>query len=95
MGVIHTNNLKDYWAQHTNYPPISERFSRSRFRQLHSYFHIADNDFLKNRHPESIDKIFKIRELYDSVRSQCLNIPNCEYQCIDEQMIPYKGKPNE
>ena len=40
----------------------------------------------------SYDKLFKVRQLYDHVLHNCMNLPPEEYNSIDEQMIPYKGK---
>ena len=42
--------------------------------------------------PDSYDRLFKVRQLYDHVKKNCLELPPEELNSIDEQMIPYKGK---
>ena len=63
-----------------------------RFDSIKWNFHICSNNDLIGQNLEKYDKLFKIRKLYDHVILNCLAIEPEEYNSIDEQMIPYKGK---
>ena len=40
------------------------------------------------------DKLYKVRPVVDSVLKKCRQIPPEEVHCIDEQIIPTKGRSN-
>lgn len=45
-----------------------------------------------NQEASSYDRLHKLRPFLEILRSTCLQLPNEESQCIDEQMIPFKGR---
>ena len=56
------------------------------------YAHFNNNDEMKAKHDPNYDPLFKVRPLLDSLREQLKKVEQGERQCIDEQMIPFKGR---
>lgn len=49
----------------------------------------------KQKHPEKPrDRFMKVRALFDAIRNRCLQLTIPADLCIDESMIPFKGKIN-
>ena len=48
--------------------------------------------YLPSREAPDFDPFFKIRPVLESVRQECRNISADEYQSVDEQIIPFKGR---
>ena len=95
MGLVHLPAVDDYWRkdEYFRYSPISDRISRSRFREISRYLHFADNSQLPQRGQPGYDKLGKVRPVLEALQSrflQCYN-PHCE-QSIDEAMIKFQGR---
>ncbi|XP_064078497.1 piggyBac transposable element-derived protein 3-like [Macrobrachium nipponense] len=61
--------------------------SRSRWETIKSNLHLRDNNDEVNN-----DKLFKVRPLIDHLRNKFQELPMKQNICIDEQMVPFKGK---
>lgn len=60
-----------------------------RFRQLRTSFHVMNNLEIPNN---CADKFVKVRPIIEAVRARC-NKQNVEENiCVDEQIIPFKGR---
>ena len=71
-------------------PIVFQAMSRSRFRDIKRYLHLANNELLVQ---ETSDRLFKVRPLYDLVNKSVNQIPPWHRDfSIDEQMIPYCGR---
>ena len=90
MGVVHFPAYRMLWQKKTEYPPLNSIFTRKRFEQIKSNFHISDCEATP-----SGDRLFRVRPLYEHVRANCQELPTCEYFSIDEQVIPTKSKRNK
>jgi len=88
MGVIHLPEVDDYWSTVSiiQHPWLSALMSRTRFRQILCYFHVADNSL-----PKTDYKPQKVRPVVDNLNvsfsqmytpSQCLS--------VDESMVGTK-----
>ncbi len=91
MVIVSMPDYRMYWIPRTRYPGIAEVFSRSRFDEIKSSFHIAYNSELSG-FDQFYDKMFKFRSLYEHILRNCQKLPVDECLSIDEQTIPYKGK---
>ena len=81
-----------YWEAHTRYPNIADVMPRNQFDTLLRYLHFNDNANMKPRdHPEC-DKLFKIKPLVTHLQQKFKELKPEEYNSVDEQIIPYKGK---
>ncbi|XP_050294288.1 piggyBac transposable element-derived protein 4-like [Anthonomus grandis grandis] len=89
MGLDKKPSLKDYWRKHPlDKNEISKYLPRNRFELLLRMFHLANNEDCPPN-----DRLHKIQCLVDMLNknaSFCI-IPE-ESLCIDETMIPFRGK---
>ncbi|XP_049762394.1 piggyBac transposable element-derived protein 3-like [Schistocerca cancellata] len=70
---------------------VADVMSRTRFFQLPWYFHVVNNQDLPEA-SSNRDKLFKIRPLLFALQSSLKTLPPEEYQAVDEQIIPFKGR---
>lgn len=64
--------------------------SIDRFFQLGQNLHIINNLDIPNNNK---DKFVKVRPLYNQIKKKkCNEIPKVRNLCVDEQMVPFKGK---
>lgn len=91
-GVCKMPNTNMYWSAESRFPPIAYTMTRNRFRDLMKYFHINDNEKQKQLGDSLYDKLHKVRPLLDSLLQSLQQIVPEEYQSVDEQMIPFKGR---
>ena len=54
----------------------------TRFETLSRYFHISDNNYMKQRGDIGYDPLFKIRPLLDHVRANCFAVEPEARQCM-------------
>lgn len=92
FGVIKVPQFKMAWSKEMRIPLIADVMPRNRFDKIKQFIHFNDNTKQKARdHPE-YDKLFKIRPLVDKLKNSYAKIPPEEFQAVDEQIIPFKGK---
>ncbi|XP_049798775.1 piggyBac transposable element-derived protein 3-like [Schistocerca nitens] len=91
MGIIKMPSIHLYWSNECRYSPIADVMSRTRFFQLLRYFHVVNNQDLPEANSNR-DKLFKIRPLLSALQSSLKTLPPEEYQAVDEQIIPFKGR---
>ncbi|XP_068215341.1 uncharacterized protein [Palaemon carinicauda] len=86
-------NIRMHWS--TQLGPLREIaadvMSRNRWEEIKSKFHMADNSILDSNPRGNRDKLFKVRPLFDKLRSKFQQIPMTQNLCIDEQLAPFKG----
>jgi len=70
-------------------PFFYENMTVNRFFALRNHLHITD---ITERPAECNDKLYQVRPLIEQVRYRLRQLPLEENLCIDEQMIPFKGK---
>ena len=94
MGIVREPEIHDYWSRSDllHYSPIANRISRHRFEEITRYLHFTDNTTLPARGQPGFNRLQKVKELLDMVRSQFSAVYN-PHSClsVDEAMIPYKG----
>lgn len=85
MGCLKFPRIHMYWEEKFRVPLISNSMSRDRFLQLRNNLHIINNfDISRN----NVDKLIKVRPLYDQIKKKFNNLPKVRNVCIDEQMVP-------
>jgi len=87
-GVISLPTIRGYWEAGTRVPFIADLMSVNRFEKIRQYFHCNDN----TKAPAERDKLYKVRPVIESVLEKCKQVPMEEFQSIDEQIIPTKGR---
>lgn len=89
MGVLRYPRLRLYWTPMMRSQLFSSvHMSRNRFEKLRNNLHIVDI----NRDKNGDDRLWKVRPLLNAFQQRCRDLPLEENLCIDEQMIPFKGK---
>lgn len=88
-GVFSYPCLKMYWESNISIPLFAEQMSRDRFFELRNNLHLVDNTKIPIN---CEDAFYKVRPIYDTIRSRCLELPLEKELCVDEQMVPFTGK---
>lgn len=90
MGLFTLPNLQAYWSNNFLYSNnLNKVLSRNRFQVLLKTWHFADNEVLHDIN----DRMYKITPLLNKLRTsfQSHIVPG-EFICIDETLVPFKGK---
>ncbi|KAI4467853.1 transposase is4 [Holotrichia oblita] len=91
MGNLHFPRVKLYWDAKLGISIISENMTGNRFFKLRQCLCFVDNT---QKADDNTDRFWKVRPLYNAIRSRCQELPHEPYLSIDEQMIPFKGQLN-
>ncbi|KRX23486.1 PiggyBac transposable element-derived protein 2 [Trichinella nelsoni] len=93
MELVPKPRYSIYWSTELRCDAIADAMSRNRFREVLRYLHFNDNsEAVFDRESPRYDRLFEIRPLIESIRQSCLRLEQEEYQSIDEEIIPYKGR---
>ncbi|XP_046663283.1 piggyBac transposable element-derived protein 1-like [Homalodisca vitripennis] len=91
MSIYILPRASMYWVKSTRIDKIANVISRDRWKEIKSKLHCNDNSKLRRDDPNR-DRLFKIGPLFDSLQEKFRNLPKSEFLCIDEQIVPFKGK---
>ena len=91
ISLLNYHNL-EYWTQSKQVSSISNIMSINRFEKIRQYFHCNVNSKNVQSSDPNYDKLYKVRPVVDLVLKKCRQIPREEVHCIDEQIIPTKGR---
>lgn len=80
MGVVQMSDYRMFWQTNTRYSPIADILPRSSFDQIKSNFHICENRNISQ--DEDCVRLFRVRNLYDHVRSNCQSLDVLKYLSI-------------
>ena len=87
FSISKISNTRLHWNANFLNDTVNRVMSRDRWLTIKANLHFSNNENTDHR-----DKIYKIRPLYDKLKIKFKQIPRTENLCIDEQMIPFKGK---
>lgn len=85
MGIIKVPAYVDYWSNNFRYDKIASIMPLKRYQLIRRFLHFSDNEAADD------DRYYKIRNVFESIRINCNNLPNERRQSIDEMMVPFKG----
>ncbi|XP_056229119.1 piggyBac transposable element-derived protein 3-like [Seriola aureovittata] len=88
MSVHGLPKTRLYWNPQTRVEMVANTITVNRWENIKRYLHFADNN---NQAPGG-DKLFKVRPLLNFLKDSFNKIPMDEMLCVDEQMVPFKGK---
>ena len=88
-SIIRMPSVRDYWDLATRYEKIANVMPVRRFEQIKRFLHFNDNEAIPKECP---DRLYKIRPLIDLLKEKFRQFTPSEYICIDEQMVPFKGR---
>ena len=95
MGLNPKSSIEDYWKKNPNYhyPPIADRISRDRYREISRFLHFADNSTLSSPGSPGYDRIGKIRPLLEYLQGRFKSVYNPGREiAVDEAMIKFQGR---
>ena len=89
MSVVKMPATRDYWERFLQFDRIASIMSVRRFERIKRFLHCNDNEKMNKYFP---DKLFKIHLLIDTLKERFDLLAPTELLCIDEQMVPFKGR---
>ncbi len=95
MGLNPKPSTNDYWKRDDiyHYPPIADKISRNRYRDISKYLHFNNNNTLSPPGTPSYDKLGKVRPLIDYLLSRFKSVYNPGRElAVDEAMIKFQGR---
>jgi len=88
MSIYGLPPTKMYWRTETRISQVADIMSRNRWHAIKTNMHLNDN----STSDRTIDKLFKLRPFIDSLSNHLQKTPIDEKVCVDEQIIPFKGR---
>lgn len=88
MGCIKYPRISMFWESGFRIPAF-EIMKERRFYELRSNLHVMD---VSNIPSQCTDKFIKVRVIFDTIRSRMLKKNLEEQVCVDEAIIPFKGR---
>ena len=92
MSLTQKPKTRDYWSSSHPVREVSEVISLNRCEEIKRNLHFSDNNFFIPPGQDGHDKLYKIRPLLDHMRTALLKVPKEKELCVDEQIIPFKGR---
>ena len=93
MGICPMPRYRMYWSNELRFGPVADFMSRNRFLDILKFLHFVDNTtVVTDRDHADYDRLAKVRPLLEYTQQACLKTAPEEKQCVDEQMIPFKGR---
>ncbi|XP_024119090.1 piggyBac transposable element-derived protein 3 [Oryzias melastigma] len=87
MSLFSLPRSRRYWSNACRVQQVADVMSRDRWEEIKRNLHFCDNTAPKND-----DKLYKIRLIIDSLLPKFQALPQNQMLCIDEQMVPFKGR---
>lgn len=91
IGNLQFPRARMYWSSKYGISLIKEALAINRFFKLRQTLHLVD---ITARPEGNQDRLWKVRHLYDSIRKRCQELSLETNLCVDEQMVPFKGRIN-
>lgn len=91
-GIYSFPQQRSYWSNTIRVEPIASTMSRDRFLQIKKYLHVVDNANQPGQNDVNYDRAFKVRPLLNIIKNNFRKLQKEEHLCVDEQIIPFKGK---
>ena len=89
MSLVKMPSTRLYWSKEFYFDKVAGVMRINRFEKIKQFLHCNDN----LARPENCDdRLYKIRPVVDALKKKFTEICPTEKLCIDEQMVPFKGK---
>ncbi|XP_036346069.1 piggyBac transposable element-derived protein 3-like [Rhagoletis pomonella] len=89
MSCFKLPRVRMYYDRRWNLTFFSNSMTSNRFFSLRNRLHLTD---ISARPSGCKDRLFKVRPIIEQVRHRLQELPLEENLCVDEQIIPFKGK---
>ena len=94
MGLVHKNNVKDYWSTEDiiSTPFFPKIMSRDEYHNILTFFHLSDNEIYPQKGSPDYDPRKKLGFFYSFITSRISSLytPH-QHLSVDEGCIPFKG----
>ena len=88
MSIVKLPRAQMYWNNTYKVSHVSEVMTVNRFDEIKRFVDFNDNQAQDAR----TDKLHKVRPLIDGLRERLNQIPKEQCMCVDEQIVPFKGR---
>ncbi|XP_063921127.1 piggyBac transposable element-derived protein 3-like [Zophobas morio] len=93
MSIFHLPRHRLYWKSACRVAQVADCMSRKRWEDIKKNLHFNNNDDLPtDRNDPNRDKLFKLRPIIDALTEKFKNQVKPQMLCVDEQIVPYKGR---
>ena len=92
MSIFKLPRSRMYWAAFTRIQQIADIMTRDRWEAIKRNLHFNNNENMPSMEDANRDRLFKIRPLHDHLLPIYQQLPQQQVLCIDEQMVPFKGR---
>lgn len=91
MGNLQFPRVEMYWSSACGIDIIKGTMNLKRFYKLRTSLHLVD---ITSREATNTDRLWKVRCIYDALKARYRELPLERNLCVDEQIVPFKGKLN-
>lgn len=92
MSIYWLPGSRMYWSSTTRVDCVADTMTMHRWEAIKGNIHFADNTQQIPPGQPGHDKLQKVSPLLTSLRESFQVIPMDERLCVDEQIVPFKGK---
>lgn len=92
MSICRLPRSRLYWAAESRVPTVADTMSRDRWEAIKANLHFNNNDDMPPPNDPHKDRLFKVRPVIDFLLPKFQGIPKTQALCVDEQMVPFKGR---
>uniref|UniRef100_A0A3B3RJN9 PiggyBac transposable element-derived protein domain-containing protein n=1 Tax=Paramormyrops kingsleyae TaxID=1676925 RepID=A0A3B3RJN9_9TELE len=94
MSIYGVPSTRMCWQTRSRLDKIADVMPMRRWEQIKANLHFNDNT-MEVPHNLGQDPLFKLRPFLNFTAERMRSIPMTEHLSVDEQTIPYKGKPHK
>lgn len=91
LAVVNIPTYRMAWAENFKLAAVANALPRNRFEKIKQFLHFNNNAVQPQKGQPGCDKLYKVRPLLNFIKRKFNEIPQEEFQSVDEQMIAYKG----
>ncbi|KAF3837628.1 hypothetical protein F7725_009396, partial [Dissostichus mawsoni] len=92
MSIYGLPGSRMYWNSTTRVDCVADTMTMHRWEAIKRNIHFEDNTQLIPRGQPGHDQLHKVRPLLTSLLESFQAIPMDERLCVDEQIVPFKGR---
>nr|XP_037285708.1 piggyBac transposable element-derived protein 4-like [Rhipicephalus microplus] len=92
MSLIKLPQTRMYWSQRFRVSQVADTMTRDRWEEIKQSLHFSDNQEAPDQNDPERDRLYKVRPLLDHLVAKCHEIPKSQKLCVDEQLVPFKGR---
>ncbi|KAL3201041.1 hypothetical protein MRX96_012874 [Rhipicephalus microplus] len=92
MSLMKLPQTRMYWSQRFRVSQVADTMTRDRWEEIKQSLHFSDNQEAPDQNGPERNRLYKVRPLLDHLVAKCREIPKSQKLCVDEQLVPFKGR---